>query len=171
MKWGEALAGSAGRSGGTDFEREHGRSVVVETLGQLLVGPVLGLAASDCPHATHILVGIAQQVAHVIPVIRAVGQHFPLLERQRLGHLAVLHLPGRVVVADAFLRVAVEDDADVVTAVGDDHARLTVGYHSPPDLGRHIIVAVNVVAVVASHGFLRACAALRGRTRRLMAKC
>ncbi|MND47851.1 hypothetical protein D3C81_680070 [compost metagenome] len=29
------------------------------------------------------------------------------------------------------------------------------------DLGRHIVVAANVVAVVAAHGFLHACAALR----------
>jgi len=66
-----------------------------------------------------------------------------------------------VVVADALLRVAVEDDADVVDAVGNDHAWLAIGDDATPNLGRYVVVAANVVAVVVAHGFLHACAALR----------
>ncbi|MNJ38061.1 hypothetical protein D3C77_329000 [compost metagenome] len=59
-----------------------------------------------------------------------------------------------MVVADALLRVAVEDDADVMAAVGDDHAGLAVGDYAAPDLGWHVVVAANVVAVVVAHGSL-----------------
>lgn len=148
------LAGSAGGAGGSaNFESQHGGGVVVKALGQFLIGPVLGLAAGRCPHALHIVARIAQHVPNVIPVVHAIGENFKLLERKRLGHFAVLHFPGWVVVADALLWVAVEDDADVVAAVGHDHARLTIGYHAAPDLGWHVVVAANVVAVVVAHGF------------------
>ena len=99
------------------------------------------------------MAGIAKHVPDVIPVVHAVGEHFPLLERQLLGHFAVLHFPGRVVVADALLRVAVEDAADVVAAVGHDHAWLAIGDDATPNLGRHVVVAANIVAVVVAHGF------------------
>jgi hypothetical protein len=46
-----------------------------------------------------------------------------------------------------------------------DHSRLAVGNCAALDLGRHIVVAANVVAVVAARGFLHACAVLRGRMR------
>ncbi|MNJ59054.1 hypothetical protein D3C77_547170 [compost metagenome] len=56
-----------------------------------------------------------------------------------------------MVVADALLRVAVEDDVDVVVAVRHDDAGLAVGDHTSTDLGRHVIGAANVVAVVVAH--------------------
>jgi len=86
-------------------------------LGQLLVCPVLSLAAGRSPYTLHVVAGIAKHVPDVIPVVDAVGEHFPLLERQLFGHIAVLHLPGGVVVADALLRVAVENDSDVLSSL------------------------------------------------------
>lgn len=145
---GKALEGSAGSGCGADFEGQNGRSVIVEALSQLFIGPVLGLAASGCPHAPNVVAGIAHHVTHVTPVIHVVGEDFPLLERQRLSHFAVLYLPRGVMVADALLRVAVEDDADVVGAIGHEHAGLTVGDHAAPDLRGYVGMTANVVTVV-----------------------
>lgn len=131
-------------SGSAHLEGEHGRGVVVEALGQLLIGPVLGLAASGCPHTPHVMARIAQHVLHIVPVVHPVGDHLPLLERQRLGHLAVLHLPSGVVVADALLRIVVEGDADIAAAVGHDHAGLTVGDHAAANLSRYGVVAAHI---------------------------
>lgn len=96
-----------------------------------------------------------------VPPAPAADQHLSALQGQFSGHLAILHFPGGVVVANALLRVAVEDDSDVVATVGHDDAWLAVGHHPAPDLGRHIVLAADVVAVVVAHGLLRASAALR----------
>ncbi|MNN96351.1 hypothetical protein D3C81_2153210 [compost metagenome] len=60
-----------------------------------------------------------------------------MLQRQLFGHLAVLHLPGGVVVADALLRFAVEEDSEVMSAVAGDGARLAICNHAATDAGRH----------------------------------
>jgi len=157
------MADSAEWSGGyPNLERQHGCGVVVEALSQFLIGPILGLASSGCPNTPNVMSGIAQHVPHIIPVVHTVGEHLPLLERQLLGHFAVLHFPSWVVVTDALLRVAVEDYADVLTAVGHDHARLAVGDDAPAYLSWYAVMASDVVAVVVAHGFLHACAALAG---------
>lgn len=148
---GRALAGSAGWSGPADLEAEHALDVVVLAP---LVGLVLGLrwrAGEDIDDGS---IGD-------VPPVPSGHQHLVAFQGQLLGHLAVLHFPGGVVVTDTLLRVAVEDDADVVPAIGHDYARLAVGDHAAPNLGRHVVVAANVVAVVVAHGFLQACAALR----------
>jgi len=157
--------GCAGGSGSAYFERQHGGGIVVEALGQVLIHPVLGLASGSCPHALNAMAGIAKHVPNVIPVVHAVGEYFPLLERQLLGHFAVLHLPGGVVVADALLGVAVEDDADVVAAVRNDDAGLPVGDDAAPDLGRNVVASANVVAVVVVYGLLHACSAVHDQMR------
>ena len=69
---------------------------------------------------------------------------------------------GGVVVADPLLRVFVQHHADVVAAISQDDARLSVGDDAPADLGRYLIVLPDVYAVV-THGFLRLGAALRDR--------
>lgn len=48
-----------------------------------------------------------------------------------------------------------------------DGAGFTVGDHAATDFGGYFVVAADVVAVVVAHGFLQACAALRGRMRML----
>ena len=55
-----------------------------------------------------------------------------------------------------------EDDPDVVAAVGQDHAGLAIDDNAATDLGRHVVMPANVVAVVVAHGFLHAGAALAG---------
>lgn len=144
-----------GGSGPANLEAEHALDVVVLTA---LIGLVLGLRRGASENIDDGAVGD-------VPPVPASDQHLVALQGKLLGHLAVLHFPGGVVVADALLRVAVEDYADVVATVGHDHAWFTVGDHAPPDLGRHVVVAANVVAVVVAHGFLQTCAALRGRMR------
>lgn len=111
-----------------------------------LIGLVLGL----CRGARE---NIGDGSIGDVPPVPSGHQDLLAFERKLLGHLAVLHLPSGMVVADALLRVAVEDDADVMAAVGDDHAGLAVGDYAAPDLGRHIVVVAHVGAVVAAHGF------------------
>ena len=123
-----------------------------------LVGLVLGLRGRTGEHIDDGAIGD-------VPPIPATDQNLVALQRKLLGHLAVLHLPGGVTVADAFLRAAVEDDADVVPAICRDHARLAIGDHAASDLCWHAVVLANVGTVEVAHGFLHACAALRGRMR------
>ncbi|MNV74587.1 hypothetical protein D3C71_1678180 [compost metagenome] len=56
---------------------------------------------------------------------------------------------GGVVVADPLLRVFVQHYPDVVSAISQDDAGLTVGDDLSANLGGHLIVLPDVCAVVA----------------------
>lgn len=79
------------------------------------------------------------------------GEDQPLFERERFGHLAILHFVGGVVVAD------------VVATISQDETELPLRDDAATDLDGHLVVLPNVLAVVVAHGYLHACAALRGR--------
>ena len=140
---------------------EH-RLDAVAVILKPLVCLVFGLAASGRPYPDQIFASLAVPV-EIVPVMLE-RQDQPLLERQRLGHFAVLHFVGGVVIADPLLRVFIQHHADVVAAIRQDDAGLTVGDDSAADFGGHLIVLPDVCAVVG-HSFLHACAALRGRMR------
>lgn len=100
-------------------------------------------------------------------------KHQPLFEWQRLGDVAVLHFVGGVVIADALLRVFVQHHANVVAAISQDDAGLSVGDDAAANFGGHLIVLPDVFTVVA-HGVLqcmrRACrmaAMLKMKLRRI----
>ena len=84
-------------------------AVVLDTF----IGLVLGLASGSRPNPNQILAGLSAPV-EIVPVMLE-WQDQPLFERQRLGHLAVLHFVGGVVVANPLLRVFVQHHADVVS--------------------------------------------------------
>lgn len=107
-----------------------------------LVGLVFGLASSSGPDPDQIFAGFAAPV-EIIPVMLE-RQDQPLFKRERLGHFAVLHFVGWVIVGDALLRVVVQHHADVVTAIRKDDARLSVGDDTAADFGGHLIVLPNV---------------------------
>lgn len=67
------------------------------------------------------------------------------------GNLAVLHLVGRLVVADPLLRVFVQHHANVVATISQDDAGLTLGDDAAADFSGHLIVLPDVCAVMA-HG-------------------
>ena len=114
-----------------------------------LIGLVLSLASGGCPNPDQVISGILAPT-EIVPVMIE-WQNKPFFQWQRFGHLAVLHFMGRVVVADPLLRIFVQHHANVVAAVRQDDAGLTVGYDEATDFGRHLIVLSHVCAVVA-HG-------------------
>lgn len=136
------------RSRSTNFEMEH-RLDAAAVILKLLIGLVLGLASGSCPNPNQILSGLPAPV-EIIPVMLE-RQNKPLFEQQRFGHLAVLHLVGRMVVADPLLRIFVQHHADVVATISQDDAGFIVGYDAAADFSGHLIVLPDVCAVVA-HG-------------------
>ena len=140
---------------------EH-RLDAVAVILKPLIGLVFGLATSGSPDPDQIFSSLSIPV-EIIPIM-VERQDQPFFERQCLGHLAVLHFMGRVVVADPLLRVFVQHHADVVASISQDDAGLPVGDDAAANLGGHLIVLPDVCAVVA-HGFLQSSAALRDRTR------
>lgn len=104
--------------------------------------------------------GVPDVVHNIEPVETFDGDDLPFFERQLLGHLAILHFVGRVVVVDPLLRVFVQHHADVVAAIRKDDSGLSVGDDTAAYLGRHLIVLPDVCAVVVN-GFLQSDADLR----------
>lgn len=129
-----------------------------------LIGLVLGLASGGGPNSDQVFSGLPAP-AEIVPVVIE-RQDKPLLEGQCLGHFAVLHFMGGVIVADPLLRIVVQHDADVVAPISQDDARLAVGDNAAADLGGHLIVLPDVCEVVA-HGVLQSGAALRDRMRQM----
>lgn len=121
----------------------------VTVILKLLIGLVLGLASGSCPNPNQILSGLSTPV-EIVPTMLE-WQDQPLFQRQALGHVAVLHFVGRVVVADTLLRVFVQHHAGVVATIGQDDAGLPVGYDASADFSGYLIVPPDVCAVVA-HG-------------------
>ena len=108
------------------------------------------------PNVPRRMACITKHVFHVTPALQAGSEYFRVLEWKHFFLLAVLHFPSRAVVANALLRVAVEDDADIMSSVSDDYARLAVSDNSASDLGRHVLMSVYFFAVVVAHGVLHA---------------
>lgn len=77
-----------------------------------------------------------------------------------LGHLAMLHFVDRVIIVDPLFRVFLQYHADIVTAIREDDAGLAESDDAPADFGRHLIVQLDVCAVVAQD-YLRAGTVLR----------
>lgn len=138
---------------------EH-RPDAVAVILKLLIGLVLGLASGSGPNPDQ---AFSAPPAEIVPVVIE-RQDKPFLEGQCLGHFAVLHFMGWVVVADPLLRIFVQHDADVVAAIRQDDTRLPIGDDPAADFGGHLIVLPDVLAVVG-HGFLQLGDAFRFRMR------
>lgn len=136
---------------------EHRLDAVAVVL-KTLIGLVLGLASGSRPNPNQILPGLSTPV-EIFPIVLE-WQDQPFFERERFGHLAILHFVGRVVVSDSLLPVFVQHHADVVAAISQDYAGLTVCDYAAANFGGHLIVLPDVCAVVA-HRFLQSDAALR----------
>ena len=121
----------------------------VAVVPKSLVGLVLGLTSGSCPNPNQILSGLSTPV-EIFPIMLE-WQDQPLFQWQGFGHLAVLHFVSRVVIADPLLRIFVQHHTDVVAAICQDDAGLSVGDDAAADLGGHLIVLPDVCAVVA-HG-------------------
>lgn len=128
-----------------DLEVQHRPNAVAVVL-KPLVGLVFGLIRSGGPRPDQIFAGLSVPV-QIIPVMLE-RQDQPFFQRQRLGHIAVLHFVGGVVVADPLLRVFVQHHADVMAAIGKDHAGLPVGDDAAADFGKHLIVLSDVRGVL-----------------------
>lgn len=115
-----------------------------------------GEAPVGRPNVPRIMACITKHVFHVIPALQAGSEYFRVLEQKHFFRLAILHFPCGAVVANALLRVVVEDDADVMSSVGDDYARLAVSDNSASNLGRHVLMPVYFIAVLVAHGVLHA---------------
>jgi len=86
------------RFGAPDLEVQH-RLDAVAVILKLFVGLIFGLTSSGCPHLDQIFAGFPVPV-EIVPIMLE-RQDQPLFKRKRLGHLAVLHFVGGVVVAES----------------------------------------------------------------------